>query len=214
VIIAIDGLTAAGKGTLARRLAAELGFAHLDTGLLYRAVAARLLDAGIDPADAEAAAAAANSLVDADLRRDDLRAGRISQPSSIVAAHPAVRAALIAFQRGFARRPPPPARGAVLDGRDIGTVICPDAEVKLFVTARPEVRAQRRFRELQARGETTTYAAVFRDLQARDARDTGRGIAPTKAARDAVELDTSELDADQALARALQIVRSRRPDRG
>ena len=214
MIVAIDGLTAAGKGTLARRLADALGFAHLDTGLLYRAVAARVLDAGGDPADEAAAAAAAKALAPADLRRGDLRSGGMSQPSSIVAAHPAVRAALLAFQRDFARHPPPPARGAVLDGRDIGTVICPDAEVKLFVTATPEVRARRRFLELQARGETVTYPAVFRDLQERDARDPNRGTAPAKPAVDAIALDTSDLDADQALARALEIVRDRRPDRG
>jgi len=214
MIVAIDGPTAAGKGTLARRLAAALSFAHLDTGLLYRAVAARVLDAGRDPADAAAAAAEARTLVEADLHRDDLRSGRMSQPSSIVAAHPEVRAALVEFQRGFARNPPPPAKGAVIDGRDIGTVICPDAAVKLFVTAAPEVRAQRRFRELQARGETVTYAAVFRDLEARDARDAGRPVSPAKPAIDAVVIDTSELDADQALAKALEIVRARRPDRG
>jgi CMP/dCMP kinase len=205
MIIAIDGLTAAGKGTLAKRLATALGFRHLDTGLLYRAAASILLQNGQDPADSAAAEAVAQGLTPEDLNRGDLRSFAMSQASSKVAAHPAVRAALIEFQRRFARLPP----GAVLDGRDIGTVICPDAEVKLFVTASPEIRARRRFDELQARGESATYPAVFRDLQERDARDQARGTAPAKPAEDAIVLDTSALTADQVFARALEIVRSR-----
>ncbi|MBL8700244.1 MAG: (d)CMP kinase [Alphaproteobacteria bacterium] len=206
MIIAIDGLTAAGKGTLAKRLAASLGFHHLDTGLIYRAVGAKLLAGGADPADAARAEAAARALEPADLRREGLRSEAASRAASIVAAIPGVRAALVEFQRRFARQAP----GAVLDGRDIGTVICPDATVKLFVTASPEIRARRRFDELQARGESATYPAVFRDLQERDARDQARGTAPAKPAEDAIVLDTSALTADQVFDRALEIVRSRR----
>jgi cytidylate kinase len=205
MIIAIDGLTAAGKGTLAKRLAVELGFRHLDTGLIYRAVAARLLAQDTDPADGPAATRVAEALTPEDLARDGLRSEAVSRAASVVAANPGVRAALVEFQRRFARLPP----GAVLDGRDIGTVICPDAGVKLFVTASPEIRARRRFDELQARGESATYPAVFRDLQERDARDQARGTAPAKPAEDAIVLDTSTLTADQVFARALEIVRSR-----
>ena len=205
MIIAIDGLTAAGKGTLAKRLAAALGYRHLDTGLIYRAVAARLIAQATDPTDDAAATRAAEALAPEDLARDGLRSEAVSRAASIVAANPGVRAALVAFQRRFARLPP----GAVLDGRDIGTVICPDAGVKLFVTASPEIRARRRFDELQARGESATYPAVFQDLQERDARDQARGTAPAKPAEDAIVLDTSTLTADQVFARALEIVRSR-----
>ena len=206
MIIAIDGPSAAGKGTLARRLAARLGFHHLDTGMIYRAVGARLLADGIDPADAARAAEAANVLEAADLGRAGLRDEPVGRAASIVAANPAVRAALVEFQRRFASRPP----GAILDGRDIGTVICPDAPVKLYITASPEIRARRRFVELQARGESATYAAVFQDLQERDARDQARGTAPAKPAADAIVLDTSDLTADQAFDRALAIALARR----
>ncbi len=205
MIVAIDGLTAAGKGTLGKRLAATLGFAHLDTGLLYRAVGAKLLAAGGDPHDPAAAEAAALELSATDLTTPGLRREEVGRAASVVAAIPGVRAALVAFQRRFARQSP----GAVLDGRDIGTVICPDAAVKLFVTARPEIRAQRRFDELQALGESATYPAVLRDLQERDARDQARGTAPAKPAEDAIVLDTSDLTADQVFARALAIIRSR-----
>jgi cytidylate kinase len=214
MIVAIDGLTAAGKGTLARRLAAALGFAYLDTGLIYRAVAARVLFAGTDPRDAVAAASEARALRPEDLHREGLRSEAVSQTASVVAAIPGVRAALVDFQRRFARTPPPPATGAVLDGRDIGTVICPDADVKIYVTASPEIRAQRRFDELIARGESATYAAVFRDLQERDARDQARGAAPAKPAEDAIVLDTSPLTADEVFARAMAIVQRRKPGRG
>ncbi len=205
MIIAIDGLTAAGKGTLARRLATAFGFAHLDTGLLYRAVGAKLLASGSDPHDPAVAEAAARALDASDLAAEGLRQEAIGRAASVVAAIPAVRAALLTFQRRFAQQAP----GAVLDGRDIGTVICPDAPVKLFITARPEIRAQRRFNELQARGESATYPAVLRDLQERDARDQARGTAPAKPAEDAIVLDTSDLTADQVFARAFEIVRSR-----
>jgi CMP/dCMP kinase len=205
VIVAVDGLVAAGKGTLARRLAAALGFRHLDTGMIYRAVGARLLAAGIDPAATDQAEAAARALTPADLERPGLRDEAVGRAASIVAAAPAVRAALVEFQRRFAGQPP----GAVLDGRDIGTVICPEAEVKFFVTAAAGIRARRRFDELQARGESATYAAVLQDLQERDARDQGRGVAPTKPAEDAIILDTSALSAEEVFARALAIARAR-----
>ncbi len=205
MIVAVDGLVAAGKGTLARRLAAALGFRHLDTGMIYRAVGARLLAAGIDPADPDQAQAAARALTPADLERPGLRDEAVGRAASIVAAAPAVRAALVDFQRRFAGQPP----GAVLDGRDIGTVICPEAEVKFFVTAAAGIRARRRFDELQARGESATYAAVLQDLQERDARDQGRGVAPTKPAEDAIILDTSALSAEEVFAHALAIVRAR-----
>ena len=205
MIVAIDGPSAAGKGTLSRRLAATLGYHHLDTGLLYRAVGARLLAEGVDPADAEAAAAAARGLGPADIAREGLREENVGRAASVVAANPAVRAALVEFQRRFAAQPP----GAVLDGRDIGTVICPGAEVKLYVIASAEVRARRRHDELRGRGEPATYAAVFRDLQERDARDQARGTAPAKSAEDAIVLDTTDLTADEVFAQAIGIVRSR-----
>jgi cytidylate kinase len=206
MIVAIDGPSAAGKGTLARRLAEALGFHHLDTGLIYRAVGARLLAEGADPAEPAHAAAAARALEASDLERAGLRTEPVGRAASIVAANPEVRAALIEFQRRFARRAP----GAVLDGRDIGTVICPDAPLKLYVTARPEIRARRRFDELQARGESATYPAVFQDLQERDARDQARGTAPAKPAEDAIILDTSDLSSDQVFVHALGLVRDRR----
>lgn len=205
MIVAIDGPSAAGKGTLSRRLAATLGYHHLDTGLLYRAVGARLLAEGVDPADAEAAAAAARGLGPADIAREGLREENVGRAASVVAANPAVRAALVEFQRRFAAQPP----GAVLDGRDIGTVICPGAEVKLYVVASAEVRARRRHDELRGRGEPATYPAVFRDLQERDARDQARGTAPAKPAEDAIVLDTTDLTADEVFAQAIGIVRSR-----
>lgn len=181
--VAIDGPAAAGKGTIGRALAARFGFAHLDTGLLYRAVGAK----GGDPAHA------AQTLTMADLARDDLRSMAAGEAASVVAAMPAVRAALVQFQRDFARRH----GGAVLDGRDIGTVICPAAEVKLYVTASPQVRAHRRWREVGG-----DAAQVLAEVIARDARDMGRADAPLRAAQDALILDTSDLTIDQALAQA------------
>ena len=183
--VAIDGPAAAGKGTLSRGLAARFGFAHLDTGLLYRAVGMM----GGDPV------AAARALTPADLARPDLRSLAAGEAASRIATLPEVRAALTAVQRRFARQP----GGAVLDGRDIGTVICPEAEVKLFVTASPEVRAQRRWRELD--GES--YEAVLEQVRARDARDQGRATAPLLPAKDAVLLDTSDLSPEAALERAV-----------
>lgn len=201
--IAIDGPAAAGKGTLARRLAAALDLPYLDTGLLYRAVARRLLDAGADPSSPAEAAAAASDLHAADLARTDLRGPEADVAASKVAIHPGVRAALLAFQRGYA------AGGAVLDGRDIGTVILPDARVKLFVTASPAARAERRWRELQGRGVTVPLDQVAADLAARDAQDAARAAAPLRAAADAIVLDTTHLDADAAFASAMKIVRDR-----
>ena len=210
MIIAIDGPSASGKGTLARRLAAALDFAHLDTGLLYRAVASRLLEAGLSAEDPAAAQAEAERIEPADLARADLRSEAVSQASSQVAALPAVRAALLAFQRRFAEQPPGGQAGAVLDGRDIGTVVCPEAEVKLFVIADLETRARRRHKELLERGEASIYPRVLQDLQARDARDSERQAAPTRPADDATVLDTSKMDADAALEAALAIVAARR----
>jgi cytidylate kinase len=201
-VIAIDGPAAAGKGTLARRLATVLGLPYLDTGLLYRAVGRLVLEAGGDPADPVAAEAAARALAPTDLNRPDPRGPEADAASAKVAAIPSMRAALLAFQRGFGA-----ARGAVLDGRDIGTVIFPDAPAKLFVTASLEARARRRWLELQSRGVETSLASVQDDMRRRDALDVARGVAPLRPADDAVVLDTTELDADQAFAAALAAVR-------
>jgi cytidylate kinase len=210
MIIAIDGPGAAGKGTVARRLAQHFGFAYLDTGLLYRAVAKRTLDLGHDPADAERAAGTAQSLEPTHLKDQDLRREEVARAAAIVAQHAGVRAALLAFQRRFAARPPEGAPGAVIDGRDIGTVVCPDAPAKLFVTAGVEERARRRTLELQGRGEEAIYSRVLEELAARDRRDSERAIAPLAAAKDAHVLDTTELDADAAFAAALAFVLGRR----
>jgi cytidylate kinase len=193
--VAIDGPAASGKGTIAREVARRFGFAHLDTGLLYRAVGRKVLD-GADPVEA-AAALRAEDLDDADLRTAD-----VAQAASKVAAIPEVREALTDFQVAFARR----AGGAVLDGRDIGTVICPEAEVKLFVTASDEVRAERRFLELKDKGADVTLEGVLDDLRARDARDSARATAPLKAAGDAVVLDTTTMSIDEAVAAAEQAI--------
>jgi cytidylate kinase len=202
--VAIDGPAAAGKGTIGRAIAAEFGFAHLDTGLLYRAVGARMLE-GADPI------AAAQALTPDDLQdAGRLRLPDVADAASKVAVIPEVRAALVDFQRAFARR----AGGAVLDGRDIGTVICPWAPVKLFVTASAEVRAERRWAELQDRGLPTEYGTVLADVRARDARDAERATAPLRAAEDAVTLDTSDLSVEAAVAAALAAVRAAREAAG
>jgi len=206
VIIAIDGPAAAGKGTLGRRLAQHLNIAFLDTGGLYRAVALKVLDRGADPADPAAAEAAAKAIQPSDLETPRLREDRVSQAASVVAAQPAVRAALLAFQRDFAHHPPPGFEGALLDGRDIGTVVCPDATVKLFVTASAEARAMRRFKELQAAGVGIIYERVLQDIEQRDARDRERQTAPLRPAGDAIELDTTALDADAAFAKAADLI--------
>ncbi|MBR9973230.1 (d)CMP kinase [Magnetospirillum sulfuroxidans] len=208
MIIAIDGPAAAGKGTLARRLAAQLGFDYLDTGLIYRAVGMSMLRAGLDPADGEKAETLARALTPADLTAGDLRSDDAAQAASKVAVVPGVRAALLDFQRQFAAQPPG-GQGAVLDGRDIGTVVCPDATAKLFVTASVEKRAERRLKELQSRGLDAIQSAVLADMRERDERDSNRSAAPLKAADDAFVLDSSDLDADQAFAVALDYVKSR-----
>ncbi|HEX4369108.1 MAG TPA: (d)CMP kinase [Rhodopila sp.] len=203
-IIAIDGPAAAGKGTLARRLASTLGLPYLDTGLLYRAVGRRVLDGGGDPADPVAAETAARSLRPADLDRADLRGPQADAAAASVASIPAVRAALLAFQRDFAT-----GHGAVLDGRDIGTVIFPEASAKLFVTASVGERARRRWLELRAKDVDTDILTVEADLRQRDAKDAARSAAPLREAADAYRLDTSEMDAETAFQSALVFVRSR-----
>ena len=210
MIITVDGPSASGKGTLARRLAEALGLAYLDTGMIYRATAARLLEAGQDPADPGAAARAARALELADLERPDLRQEAVGQAASVVAAIPEVRAALLEMQRRFAARPPGGKAGAILDGRDIGTVVCPEAEVKLFVTAGLKTRAERRHKELLGRGEPSIYARVVQDLEARDARDSARAVAPLQPAPGAHVLDTSEMNVDAAFHAAMQIIAAHR----
>lgn len=206
MIIAIDGPAAAGKGELTRRLAAHFDLARLDTGLLYRAVGWRVLAEGRDPADVAAAVAAAKTLIPAHLDEPELRTEAAGSAASKVAAIPAVRAALLDFQRDFAARPPLGKTGAILDGRDIGTVICPDAPVKLFLTARPEIRAERRAKELQAKGTEAIGSAVLRDMMERDARDRERSVAPLEPAQDAFVLDTSDMDADAVFAAVLDYI--------
>ncbi len=200
--IAIDGPAAAGKGTISRAVADHFGFAHLDTGLLYRAVGARTLT-GADAVEA------ARALVAADLDATNLRGSAVADAASKVAVIAEVRAALVDFQRAFARR----SGGAVVDGRDIGTVICPDAEAKLFITASPEVRARRRFEELTERGVQTTRDAVLAEVHARDERDMSRSEAPLKAADDAVTIDTSAMTIAQAVEAAIAAVEMRMQDR-
>ncbi len=210
MIIAIDGPAAAGKGTLARRLAGHFDLAFLDTGSLYRAVGAKVLRAGKSPADRAAAAVAARTLTSDDMQAPNLRTEEVGEAASVVAAEPDVRAALVDFQRRFAHAPPDGKKGAVLDGRDIGTVICPEPEViKLFVHASPEARAERRFKELQARGDAATYARVLQDMKDRDERDRSRGVAALKKADDAYDLDTTGLNPDQAFQKALEFIQSR-----
>lgn len=197
--IAIDGPAAAGKGTIARAVAAHFGFAHLDTGLLYRAVGAQML-AGADPVEA------ARTLTAEALNAPDLRSAPVAQAASKVAVIAEVRAALLDFQRAFARR----SGGAVLDGRDIGTVICPGAEAKLFITARAEVRARRRLDELRDRGVETDFATVLADVEARDARDRDRAEAPLRPAEDAVLVDTSDLSIEAATQEAIAAINAAR----
>lgn len=213
LVVAIDGPAAAGKGTLARRLASELGLAYLDTGSIYRAVGVSVLRAGQDPANPEAAAVAAEALTPdtlSALQQDPLlRSEDGGKAASLVAAQPAVRKALLDFQRAFAVTPPGGAKGAVLDGRDIGTVVCPDASVKLFVTASVEERARRRVKELRERGETVIESVVLQDMKDRDERDQARSVAPLRPADDALVLDTSALDADAAFAAVLAHVQER-----
>lgn len=205
-VIAIDGPAASGKGTLARRLAEYYKLPHLDTGLLYRATACALIDEGLSLEDALAAEEAARGLSLNEFDPERLRSREIGEASSVVASIPAVRAALIEMQQNFAARP----EGAVLDGRDIGTVICPNARIKIFVTASPETRAQRRALELAGRGEPADFNLILEDVRKRDARDSARQTAPLKQAPDAILIDTTELDKDAVFARALKIVDQRR----
>ena len=205
-IVAIDGPAASGKGTLARRLAERFGFAHLDTGALYRATARLVLDAAGDPADPATAEAAAHRVDPRLLADPRLRGDEVAVAASVVAAIPEVRHALLALQRNFAAQPPAPAHGAVLDGRDIGTVICPVADVKLFVTASTEARACRRVKELRAQGAAAIYESVLQDLNQRDARDSERQAAPLAVAPDAEVIDTTTLDADIVFERASELV--------
>ena len=214
MIVAIDGPAASGKGTLARRIAGRLGFAHLDTGQIYRAVAALLLAAGYGPDDTAAAARIAEAMTAADLGRDDLRGEAVGQAASRIAAVPAVRGALLAFQRRFARTPPEGRAGAVLDGRDIGTEVCPEADVKIYVTADLDTRARRRHKELLGRGEASIYARVLCDMRERDARDQARASAPLRPADGAIVVDTTEKDAEQVLEIALAAIEARQAARG
>lgn len=204
MIIALDGPAASGKGTLARRLAAHFGLPHLDTGLLYRATARTLMDNDARLDDVAKAVSAARGLALTDFDEDRLRGREMGEAASVVAAIPEVRAALIDMQRAFARRP----QGAVLDGRDIGTVIAPDATVKIFVTASAEARAQRRALELRGRGEAVDYHAILDDIKKRDARDRERSEAPLKPAPDAKILDTTDMNVEAAVTAALAIVDS------
>ena len=204
MIVAIDGPSASGKGTLSKRLAAHLEFAHLDTGKLYRAVGMMVVHSGGDPADESVALQAAKSLEPASLADPDLGVDIAAVAASNVAAITSVRDVLMQFQRDFAAMPPGGLKGAVLDGRDIGTVVCPEAEVKLYVTANTDIRAERRHKELLERGKSIIYAVVLQDMKERDERDTNRSVAPLKPAEDALILDTSDLDADQAFSAALE----------
>jgi len=210
MIIAIDGPAASGKGTLGKKLAAHYGLRHLDTGLIYRAVAKALLDAGQRPDDKTAAVAAARALDPSTFDEAALKIPAVGEAASVVSAIAEVREALLAFQRDFAAKPP----GAVLDGRDIGTVICPDAEVKIYVTATPEVRARRRALEYQAAGRAIDEATVLADVKKRDERDMQRAAAPLKQAADAHLLDTSNMDISSAIRAAIDIVEASRAGRG
>jgi cytidylate kinase len=206
MIIAIDGPAASGKGTLGKRLAAHYRLRHLDTGLIYRAVAKALLDSGHPLDDPAHAVAAARALDPARFDEQALKGHAIGEAASIVSAIPDVRAALLAFQRDFAATPP----GAVLDGRDIGTVVCPDADAKIFVVAAPDVRARRRAAELRAAGQTVDEPVILADILRRDERDRNRTIAPLKPAPDAHELDTTDLDIDAAVQAAIDLVERHR----
>mgnify|MGYP001179854982 CR=1 FL=1 len=210
MIIAIDGPAAAGKGTLARRLADRFRLAFLDTGRLYRAVGVKLARSGLDVSGVETAVALASEVTAADLDDQELKSEAAANAASRVAAMPEVRAALVDFQRAFASNPPGGAMGAVLDGRDIGTVVCPDADVKLFVTARIEVRARRRVKELRERGLEAIYDRVLHEMKERDARDSERHVSPLVPAEDSFVIDTSDLDATAALVAAVKYVSSRK----
>ncbi|MCB9990309.1 MAG: (d)CMP kinase [Rhodospirillales bacterium] len=212
-IIAIDGTAASGKGTLAKQLARALGFSCLDTGKLYRYVGYSLAQNGQDPADETAAIHAVDALKDTlspeDLHDPALESDEAGHAASLVGAIPGVRSALLDFQRHFAQNPAPGFKGTVLDGRDIGTVVCPDAPLKLYVDADIEIRAQRRFKELQSKGISATYDAVLAKMRERDARDAGRDTAPMKPADDAIMLDTSTMSIEDVLSKALDLAHQR-----
>lgn len=207
MIIAIDGPAASGKGTLGKRLADHFGLAHLDTGLLYRAVARALLDQGEPLTDENLATLAARRLDAEHLDESRLRGAEMGEAASVISAYQPVRDALLAFQRQFGAQ----SQGAVLDGRDIGTVVCPDADVKLFITASPEERARRRHRELAKRGEVTAFETILADIRRRDERDIGRSTAPLRPAEDAITLDTTHLDADGTFAAARELIAAKIP---
>jgi len=209
MIIAIDGPAASGKGTLARRLAAHYGYRHLDTGVIYRAVAYVLMNAGMDLNDEALAVKAAMGLDPETFENPALKSQQVGTAASVVSAIPRVREVLVEFQRRFASEPP----GAVLDGRDIGTVICPEAEVKIFVVADPEIRAHRRTLEARGRGEEADEAAILADILARDQRDQNRAVAPLKPAKDAYLLDNSNLDIEGGVRAAIDIVEAVRAGR-
>jgi CMP/dCMP kinase len=212
-VIAIDGPAASGKGTLARKIAVALGYAYLDTGALYRTVAKHVLEEGKDPADMKAAHEAAlwlqKNVSPALLADPAIRTDEVGNAAAKVADMPEVRKALFDLQQDFAKNPGKTYKGAVLDGRDIGTIICPEAPVKLFVTASLEVRAERRLKELQSKGISTTYDPVLTDMRQRDERDAARKAAPLKPAPDAVVLDTSALGPDEVLEKALKIIKDK-----
>jgi len=217
-VIAIDGPAASGKGTLARSIAKKLGYAHMDTGALYRATAFELLNSGFSAKDKKDAVDSAHILVkkiknavkpEDVLGNTTLREDKIGKQASIIASYPKVREVLNDLQKNFANEPGKAFKGAVLDGRDIGTVICPNADIKLFITAKTEIRAKRRVKELQSRGIAATYEAVLKDMRERDARDTERETAPMKPADDAVIIDSSDLDAGQMLDKALELIKQR-----
>ncbi len=208
MVIAVDGPAASGKGTLTHRLSEHFALAKLDTGLLYRAVGCEVLKEGGNPEDTVTAVTAAKALSFTDLDQEGLRSEEAGLAASKVAAIPDVRLVLLAFQRDFAANPPEGTKGVVLDGRDIGTVVCQEAPYKIFLTASAEVRAERRFKELQAKGVEAIYARILRDIKDRDTRDSSRSVAPLEPAKDAFVLDTSDLDADAVFAAALQYINS------
>tara|TARA_R110000868_G_scaffold371497_2_gene635113 strand:- start:468 stop:1112 length:645 start_codon:yes stop_codon:yes gene_type:complete len=208
MIIAIDGPAASGKGTLARRVADAMGYAYLDTGLLYRATGAKVLAVGLDPSNDDAAITAAEKLVSGDLDGEELRSEEVGSAASKVAAIPKVRAVLLDFQRDLARTPPAGKRGAVLDGRDIGTVVCPEAPIKFYLTASVEERANRRFKQLQEKNPAAIYERVLKELEERDARDSARDVAPLKMASDAIHIDTDRLNADAVFNAVMAHIRT------
>jgi len=208
MIIAIDGPAASGKGTLARRVAGAMDYAYLDTGLLYRATGAKVLALGLDPSDEDVAVGVAEKLGANDLDGQELRSEEVGNAASKVAAIPRVRAVLLDFQRNLASSPPGGKRGAVLDGRDIGTVVCPDAPIKFYLTASVEERANRRFKQLQEKNPAAIYERVLKELEERDARDSARDVAPLKMALDAIHIDTDRLNADAVFNAVMAHIRT------